>query len=68
MKKLTKMGYVPFRNSRRFGMLYGTYLTAQMLLAVPTAQWGIIGLGLIATLLRVLAALLLSLSGLCPWV
>ncbi len=48
------------------GLLYGTYLTGQMLLRVPSAQWGLIGFGLIATLLRVLAALILSLLWTVP--
>jgi NitT/TauT family transport system permease protein len=30
------------------GLLYGTDLTGQMLLVVPSAQWGLIGFGLIA--------------------
>jgi NitT/TauT family transport system permease protein len=48
------------------GLLYGTYLTGQMLLGVPSAQWRIIGSGLIATLLCVLVALILSLLWTVP--
>lgn len=48
------------------GLVYGTYLTGQMLLTVPLAQWRNIGSGLIATLLRVLLALIITLLWTLP--
>ncbi len=48
------------------GLLYGASLAGQMLLAVPLAQWGTIGIGLIATLLRVLFALMIALAWTVP--
>lgn len=48
------------------GLLYGTFLTGQMLRTVPLAQWRIISSGLIATLLRVLIALIIALLWTLP--
>jgi NitT/TauT family transport system permease protein len=48
------------------GLLYGAYLTGQMLLTVPLAQWKILGSGLIATLMRVLLALIIALLWTLP--
>ncbi len=47
-------------------LLYGSFLAGQMLLAVPLIQWGAIGIGLMATLLRVLAALVIALVWTVP--
>ncbi len=47
-------------------LLYGGLRAGQALLAVPLAQWAIIGLGLIATLLRVVVALLIALGWTIP--
>ena len=67
MKKVNLTGVVyTLELAGVLGLLYGTYLTGQMLLGVPSAQWGIIGFGLITTLLRVLAALILSLLWTVP--
>jgi NitT/TauT family transport system permease protein len=48
------------------GFLYGVYLAARVLAAVPAAQWAHIGVGLGATLLRVLCALGLALAWTVP--
>ena len=48
------------------GLLYGAYLATQMLLSIPGAQWASIGLGLLATLLRVLVALVIALAWTVP--
>jgi NitT/TauT family transport system permease protein len=48
------------------GFLYGVYLAARVLAAVPAPQWADIGLGLGATLLRVLCALGLALAWTVP--
>jgi len=48
------------------GLLYGAYQATQMLLSLPGAQWGSIGLGLLATLLRVLIALVIALVWTVP--
>jgi NitT/TauT family transport system permease protein len=47
-------------------LLYGTYLTGTLLFAVPATQWADIGLGLVATLLRVLVALVVALAWTIP--
>jgi len=47
-------------------LFYGAYLTGQMLLTVPLAQWKNILSGLIATLLRVLIALIIALLWTLP--
>lgn len=49
------------------GLLYGAYRAGQMLLAVPLAQWINIGVGVIATMLRVLAALAIALAWTVPF-
>lgn len=48
------------------GLLYGAFRAGQMLLAVPLIQWGAIGIGVMATLLRVLAALVIALVWTVP--
>lgn len=48
------------------GLLYGAFRAGQMLLAVPLIQWGAIGIGVMATLLRVLAALVSALVWTVP--
>lgn len=48
------------------GMLYGAYRAGQVLLDVPWAQWVSIGIGLLATLLRVLVALVIALAWTIP--
>jgi NitT/TauT family transport system permease protein len=48
------------------GLLYGAYRAGLMLLTVPLAQWGNIGMGVIATLLRVLTALVIALAWTVP--
>jgi NitT/TauT family transport system permease protein len=48
------------------GLLYGAYRAGQMLLAMPLVQWGHIGVGIIATLLRVLTALVIALAWTVP--
>ncbi len=48
------------------GLLYGAYRAAGMLLQVPLAEWGWIGIGLLATLLRVIAALVIALAWTIP--
>jgi NitT/TauT family transport system permease protein len=48
------------------GLLYGAYRAALMLQQVPLAQWGWIGVGLLATLLRVIAALFIALAWTIP--
>jgi len=48
------------------GLLYGAYRAAGMLLEVPLAEWGRIGIGLLATLLRVIAALVIALAWTIP--
>lgn len=47
-------------------LLYGGYHTGAMLASVPLAQWGQIGLGLLATLVRVTVALLIALAWTIP--
>jgi len=47
-------------------LLYGGVRAAQVLAALPAAQWAEIGIGLLATLLRVLVALLVALSWTIP--
>lgn len=48
------------------GLLYSTYRAGQMLLTVPLVQWGHIGIGIVATLLRVLTALVVALAWTVP--
>ncbi|MEW5801079.1 MAG: ABC transporter permease subunit [bacterium] len=48
------------------GLLYGLYLAGRMLLTVSFVQWGIIGLGVGATLLRVFASLFIALAWTMP--
>ncbi len=48
------------------GLLYGAFMAAQMLFQVPGSQWGAVGLGIGATLLRVMAALGLALAWTIP--
>ncbi len=48
------------------GLLYGVAMAGQMLFRVPASQWGQIGLGVGATLLRVLAALTIALAWTIP--
>ncbi|MCX7853881.1 MAG: ABC transporter permease subunit, partial [Caldilineales bacterium] len=44
------------------GLLYGASRAVGMLLQVSTAQWGMIAVGLLATLLRVVTSLLIALA------
>lgn len=48
------------------GLAYGTYLAAAALLKVPLAEWTRVGVGLLATLLRVLVALAIALTWTIP--
>ena len=48
------------------GIIYGGYRAGQMLLLVPLQQWGEIATGVAATLLRVLAALIITLAWTVP--
>jgi NitT/TauT family transport system permease protein len=48
------------------GVLYGTFLTAQMLWTLPLQKWGDIALGTLITLLRVIVALLIALGWTIP--
>ena len=48
------------------GLLYGLYQSVMMLLDVSLAQWGNIGLGVGATLLRVFASLFIALAWTVP--
>lgn len=48
------------------GLFYGTYRAGLMLLSVPLVQWMDVGVGLVATLLRVLAALIIALAWTVP--
>jgi NitT/TauT family transport system permease protein len=48
------------------GLAYGAYRAGGMLLHVPLAQWQEIGLGVLATLLRVSAALVIALAWTVP--
>ncbi|WP_281796668.1 ABC transporter permease [Desulforhabdus amnigena] len=47
-------------------MLYGSYRAGKMLFGVSMYQWGQIGIGLIATLLRVVVTLLIALAWTVP--
>lgn len=47
-------------------LLYGGYHTGVMLVSVPLTQWGQIGLGVLATLLRVTVALAIALAWTIP--
>ena len=48
------------------GLLYVAYRAAMMLQQVSLAQWGWIGIGLLATLIRVIAALFIALAWTIP--
>jgi len=48
------------------GLAYGGFRAALMLAAVPARQWGEIGLGVLATLLRVSVSLLIALAWTIP--
>ncbi len=48
------------------GVIYGLVEAGQMLIEVPSAQWGAIGLSVATTLLRVLIALVLALAWTIP--
>ncbi|RME34016.1 MAG: ABC transporter permease subunit [Thermoflexia bacterium] len=48
------------------GLAYGTIRAALMLVTVPGSQWGEIGLGVLATLLRVSASLAIALAWTIP--
>lgn len=47
-------------------LLYGAYRAGEMLLIVPSTQWGSIGIGVGATLLRVTVALAIALAWTLP--
>ncbi|HNB50741.1 MAG TPA: ABC transporter permease subunit, partial [Anaerolineales bacterium] len=47
-------------------MLYGSYRAALLLWTIPGAEWRTLGLGLLATLLRVIVALLITLVWTIP--
>jgi NitT/TauT family transport system permease protein len=44
------------------GVIYGVYQVGAMLVSVPLNQWGSIAIGLVATLLHVMAALVIALA------
>lgn len=48
------------------GLAYGTYRAAGMLIQLPLAEWGTIGIGVLATLARVTAALVVALAWTIP--
>jgi NitT/TauT family transport system permease protein len=48
------------------GLLYGVFLTAGMLWTLPLSRWGNVALGLLATLLRVIFALIIALGWTIP--
>lgn len=48
------------------GILYGLAQAAQMLITIPFSQWGQIAVGLMATLLRVVGALVIALAWTIP--
>jgi NitT/TauT family transport system permease protein len=48
------------------GLLYGAYRAGSMLLQVAPVEWSQVGLGVLATLLRVIAALLIGLGWTIP--
>jgi len=48
------------------GLLFGLYRAGLMLLAIPVAQWGQIGLNVLATLVRVSLALLIAFAWTVP--
>ncbi|MDR7521825.1 MAG: ABC transporter permease subunit [Armatimonadota bacterium] len=48
------------------GLLYGSARAVEVLLRIPPGQWAAIGVGLIATLLRVTAALAIALAWTVP--
>jgi NitT/TauT family transport system permease protein len=48
------------------GLLYGAYHTGLLLLAVAPAQWATIGIGLLATLVRVAIALAIAMAWTVP--
>jgi NitT/TauT family transport system permease protein len=48
------------------GLLYGAFRAGEMLIRVPPGQWADVGLGLVATSLRVAAALAIALAWTVP--
>jgi len=48
------------------GLAYGVYSAGLMLVTVPPQEWGRIGLGVLATMMRVLAALAIALAWTVP--
>jgi NitT/TauT family transport system permease protein len=48
------------------GLLYGSARAVEVLVRIPPGQWGAIGVGLVATLLRVTAALAIALAWTVP--
>jgi NitT/TauT family transport system permease protein len=48
------------------GLLYGVFLAAGMVWTLPWARWGNVALGLLVTLLRVMASLLIALGWTIP--
>jgi NitT/TauT family transport system permease protein len=48
------------------GLLYGVFLTAGMLWTLPLSRWGNVALGLLATMLRVISALIIALGWTIP--
>ncbi len=48
------------------GLLYGAYRAGAMLLQVPALQWAQVGISVLATLLRVIAALIIALAWTIP--
>jgi NitT/TauT family transport system permease protein len=59
-------GYYLLGVALGMGLLYGSFRAGQMLLEVSLLQWGKIGLGVVATLLRVVAALVIALAWTVP--
>jgi len=48
------------------GLIYGVYRASGMLIKVPAAEWGAIGIGVLATLARVAAALIVAFAWTIP--
>ncbi len=48
------------------GLIFGLYQVASMLISLPLAQWGLIGLSVLATLVRVVLALAITLIWTVP--
>ena len=61
----SRMGYLIIA-AITVGLLYGLYSTGHMLFQVNWAQWGAIGSGVFATLLRVAAALIIAFAWTVP--